>query len=73
MTNVPSGIREMWTDIYVLFDTHYNMKNTEADWNDFWSEAERLYIKHDGHPMLVKFIDAIAEEYGSRMKRGYSP
>ena len=72
MTNVPNNMREMWTDLYILYDSHYNMKNTEEDWNNFWTEATKLYLKYNGNLMLVKFVDAIAEEYGTRMKRGTS-
>lgn len=45
MTNVPDNIRALWKDIYVLFDTHWNMDNTAKAWEEFWEKAKEIYGK----------------------------
>ena len=35
-TNVPDNIREMWKDVYVLFDKHFMMDaDNQDDWNAY--------------------------------------
>ena len=46
MTNVPNEIREMWADVYRLFDVNYNMPNTADAWKKFWDQAEQLREKY---------------------------
>ena len=49
MTNVPNNLREMWADVYRLFDMNYNMKNDEESWKKFWDQATQIVekYKHD--------------------------
>ena len=70
MTNVPDENRELWTDLYKFYDIHYLMGNTAEDWSTFWDDAEQIYKRHDGKPLLIKFITAIAEDFESRLKKG---
>ena len=46
MTNVPQDLRDMWKDVYVLFDSHYNMPNNAESWQAFWEKAESIRQKH---------------------------
>lgn len=46
MTNVPNEIREMWADVYRLFDINYNMPNTADAWSKFWEQAEVIRQKY---------------------------
>jgi len=46
MTNVPQEVREMWADVYRLFDMNYNMKNDADSWKKFWDQAEQLREKY---------------------------
>ena len=45
MTNVPNDIREMWSDVYILFDTHYLMPNTTEAWSEYWERCAELHVK----------------------------
>ena len=47
MTNVPNEIREMWADVYRLFDVNYNMENNADSWKKFWDQAEVIRQKYD--------------------------
>lgn len=69
MTNVPDNIRSIWTDLYKFYDIHYLMNDTADDWTVFWDDAEKIYHRYDGYPLLVKIITAIAEEFETRLKK----
>lgn len=47
MTNVPNEIRELWKEVYCLFDLNYNMPNTAESWKKFWDQAEVIRQKYD--------------------------
>ena len=51
MTNVPQDIRDMWKDVYVLFDSHYNMPNTPESWKAFWEKTHEIQQKYN-NPQL---------------------
>ena len=61
MTNVPQNIRDMWTDIYVLFDTHYNMKNDAESWKKFWERTAEIREKHKDIPGVGNLILIVSE------------
>ena len=61
MTNVPNEIRQMWTDVYVLFDLHFKMPNTAEAWKEYWEQAEKIRQKHGGDEFLVKLIGVVTE------------
>ena len=64
VTNVPQDLRNMWTDIYVLFDVHYNMPNTAEAWLKFWERAEEIRQKHNcPHVGALILIDSEMIEY----------
>lgn len=46
MTNVPNDLREMWADIYRLFDINYKMPNTDKAWQTLCEQSVALYIKY---------------------------
>jgi hypothetical protein len=67
MTNVPDELREVWKEIYVLFDTHYQMPNTAEAWDGFWKEAEAIMNKHeDMH--LLELVIAVSELIADKMR-----
>lgn len=72
MTNVPQRIRDLWTDVYVLFDRNYLMENTEEAWGSFWKQAEDIGEKYKGCPYLPKMLDVIVEMIEDRMKTYHS-
>lgn len=67
MTNVPDELREVWKEIYVLFDTHYQMPNTAESWDGFWKEAEEIMNKHDDMNLL-ELILAVSEMIADKMR-----
>lgn len=68
MTNVPQKIRDMWTDLYKLFDVHYTMDGTQAAWENFWNDAKDLYAKHNGNERLNDGITLVADWIADRLK-----
>ena len=53
MTNVPNDIREMWADVYRLFDANYNMTNDADSWKRFWDQATELNDKHKNRHLMA--------------------
>lgn len=60
MTNVPTDIRQMWTDAYCLFDVNYKMQNTPEEWKRFWEQAQQACSKHNS-PMFSKLVIMVSE------------
>ena len=52
MTNVPQELRDMWADVYRLFDSHYNMKNTPEAWKEYWDRVAEINDKYK-NPHLI--------------------
>ena len=67
MTNVPEELREVWKEIYVLFDSHYKMPNTAEAWDGFWAEAEGIMNRHEDMHLLELLI-AVSELIADRMR-----
>ena len=61
-TNVPDNIREMWKDVYVLFDKHFMMDASNQDeWSAFWEEAAKINEKHLQIPCVIDLLSTVAE------------
>ena len=67
MTNVPQNLRDLWKDIYVLFDKNYLMKNDKKSWDSFWKQATEIGNKYDGCPYLFKMFDLVSFMIEQRM------
>ena len=61
MTNVPNEIREMWADVYKLFDLNYNMTNDKDSWAKFWEQAEQIRQKHSDNYYIGSLILIVSE------------
>ena len=61
MTNVPNNLREMWSDVYRLFDSNYLMQNSDEAWRSFWLQAVSLYEKYNKPKQLVSMIIVVSE------------
>ena len=61
MTNVPNNLREMWSDVYRLFDSNYLMQNSDEAWRSFWLQAVSLYEKYNKPKYLVSMIIVVSE------------
>ena len=69
MTNVPAKIREAWKDVYVLFDTSYNMDGSEQAWIDYWDKANKLIIKYGDEIPLLELLEQVAHMIEIFVKR----
>jgi len=68
MTNVPQNLREMWSDIYKLFDLNYLMENNLESWNKFLEQANRIYEKYKtACPKVLDMIIIVSELIEERM------
>lgn len=70
MTNVPDSIRDMWKDLYVLFDKHYLIPNTEEAWTGFWNEAKAIVDKYkDNTKRIIEFLVVVSAMIEDRQKQ----
>lgn len=69
MTNVPKEIRDIWTDLYKLFDRHFLITGSDEEWIAFWDEATKLRERSGNNQHLNEMIDAIADYLGDRIKK----
>lgn len=70
MTNVPENIRAAWKEVYVLFDTHYMMDNTEDAWNEFWKQAKGIMAKHQDMKRIMDMLVTVSDMISDRMING---
>ena len=61
MTNVPDNVRDAWKDLYILFDTNYNMDGSQEAWEAYWNQATQLIIKHGDDVPMLGILEAIAQ------------
>lgn len=69
MTNVPKEIRDIWTDLYKLFDRHFLITGTGEEWKAFWNDAKELCERSGNNEHLYVMIVAIADYLGDRIKK----
>ena len=73
MTNVPDAVRKIWTEIYVLFDKHYQMENTAESWNQFWEDVREVYHRNGNNQRIldasILLADCIADRMRERMEK----
>lgn len=70
MTNVPTDLREVWTDLYKLFDKHFLMNlDDQDDWKKYWADASAIIQKWHYMPCLIDFVSTIAEFIVKMRKR----
>ena len=61
-TNVPDNIREMWKDVYILFDTHFLMDtDNQEEWRKFWDDATKINQKHLEIPCVIDLLTTVSE------------
>ena len=60
MTNVPENIRQCWKELYILFDTNYNMDGSEEAWIQYWKQAKAIVMKYGDEIPLLQICEAIA-------------
>lgn len=66
MTNVPDTLRQLWHDVYVLFDTHYMMPNTTEAWDEYWGQVNALLAKYGDH--LWDLMMVVTEMISDKMR-----
>ena len=60
MTNVPDKIRDAWKDLYILFDTNFNIDGSDKAWEKYWNQATELIKKYGDEIPLLEMTEAIA-------------
>ena len=73
MTNVPKEIREMWADVYRLFDMNYNMNNDAESWKNFWEQANQINDKHNNRYLMALVVIVSEMLEGHMLDRKYHP
>lgn len=72
-TNVPTEIREMWTDLYKLFDGYFLMENTDSNWEGFWTTVRDMAEKHGRNDRFLEACclvsDCIADRFREPLER----
>ena len=62
MTNLPDNLRDLWKQLYVLFDRHYLMDiSSEEEWKSFWNDAIQIKNRHDTVPCLVDLLATLSD------------
>jgi hypothetical protein len=62
MTNVPEQVRNLWTEVYTLFDLNYNIDIHNADdWKTFHKESERIYCKYGKNKGVLALLTATGD------------
>ena len=70
MTNVPQDLREMWADVYRLFDANYLLENTKEGWDKFWHDGGALMAKYRvKYPLISEMVMLTARMIEERIKR----
>ena len=67
MTNVPNQLRDMWADLYRLFDSHYLMENTVEAWAKFLNSAKELWEKYGQSHRVIVMINVITDMIADRI------
>ena len=68
MTNVPQNIREMWTDLYKLFDMNYLMEGTDDDWKRFYLKGKELFEKYGQNPRFMDGVMFVSDMISDRLR-----
>ena len=62
MTNVPDDVREIWTDLYKLFDLNFNMNVSSAeDWTKYWNQGSAIWEKSNRNRFVLALINDTAD------------
>lgn len=62
MTNVPDDVREIWTDLYKLFDLHYKMDiHSAEDWTKYWNQGSLIWEKSNRNRFVLALINDTAD------------
>lgn len=73
MTNVPQPIRDIWTELYKLFDKHYLMPDNQPAWRAFWEDAQKLWLQSGKNKLVLGAIELVAECITQRAGSDFSP
>lgn len=68
MTNVPQDVRNMWTDLYKLFDRHYCMDGSDEAWIAFHTEAKELWEKYDSNSRFIYGVIFVSDWIADRLR-----
>jgi len=61
-TNVPNEVRSLWTDVYKVFDKHYQMDiSDEKAWTAFWGDVIPLWEKYGKTDEITRLLTVVGE------------
>lgn len=69
MTNVPQDIRDIWTEMYKVFDRHYLLKDSQEGWESYWREAQSIWVAHGMNERISSGFGLLADVIGDRIKQ----
>lgn len=65
MTNVPDELRQVWKEIYIVFDKNYLMDTSKQEsWNKYWDDATEVLKNHPEVPCLIDLFGTMSEMIG---------
>lgn len=69
MTNVPQEIRNIWTEMYKVFDRHYLLEDSQEGWESYWHDAQSIWEKNGRNERISSGFGLLADVIGDRIKR----
>ena len=61
MTNVPDRVRNLWKELYILFDKHYLMDvSNQENWDRFWEEGVEIVKRYNEIPGIIDMLSVIS-------------
>lgn len=61
MTNVPDRVRNLWKDLYVLFDKNFLMDvSNQENWDRFWEEGVEIVKRYNEIPGIIDMLSVIS-------------
>lgn len=65
MTNVPDDLRQLWREIYTVFDKNYLMDTSKQEsWNKYWDDATEVLKKYPEVPCVIDIFGTMSEMIG---------
>lgn len=61
MTNVPDRVRNLWKELYVLFDKNFLMDvSNQENWDRFWEEGVEIVKRYNEIPGIIDMLSVIS-------------
>lgn len=61
MTNVPDRVRNLWKELYILFDKNFLMDvSNQENWDRFWEEGVEIVKRYNEIPGIIDMLSVIS-------------